>query len=192
MIVKKEDGWYVESESGRNLGGPYKSRGKAEKRLAQVEYFKHKKEAGDVSSSATGGSIVGGTAATVAAMRNRGIKAKIDLDTATGAMFSDDLDATMKRIMGIMSEDPKAMKDAERAALKARAKSILKNVGPKTLAGLAAGGLAGAGLGIVLKKSRKKEASSGDMLNVARALIKSGSCGLPHSKKKKKKLNDKA
>lgn len=41
-IVKREDGYHVVSESGgKNLGGPYKSRGEAEKRLAQVEYFKH-------------------------------------------------------------------------------------------------------------------------------------------------------
>jgi len=31
------------SEKGKNLGGPYKSRGEAEKRLNQVEYFKHLK-----------------------------------------------------------------------------------------------------------------------------------------------------
>jgi len=41
-IVKKKDGWYVLSEKGRNLGGPYKSRNKAKERLRQVEYFKHK------------------------------------------------------------------------------------------------------------------------------------------------------
>lgn len=41
-IVKREDGYHVVSESGgKNLGGPYKTRGEAEKRLAQVEYFKH-------------------------------------------------------------------------------------------------------------------------------------------------------
>jgi len=53
MIVKKSDGYYVMSEkkhknaSGkmvhRNLGGPYEKRGEAEKRLEQVEYFKHQK-----------------------------------------------------------------------------------------------------------------------------------------------------
>jgi hypothetical protein len=41
MIVKRTDGWYVVSEKGKNLGGPYKSREGAEKRLKQVEYFKH-------------------------------------------------------------------------------------------------------------------------------------------------------
>lgn len=40
MIVKKSDGYYVESEKGRNLGGPYKTRKAAEKRLKQVEFFK--------------------------------------------------------------------------------------------------------------------------------------------------------
>lgn len=43
MIVKTKKGWYVKSESGKNLGGPYKSREEAKKRLRQVEYFKHKK-----------------------------------------------------------------------------------------------------------------------------------------------------
>jgi len=33
----------VVSRSGKNLGGPYKSKKKAKKRLRQVEYFKHKK-----------------------------------------------------------------------------------------------------------------------------------------------------
>ena len=42
MIVKKGDGYYVVSEKGKNLGGPYTTRKQAEKRLAQVEYFKHK------------------------------------------------------------------------------------------------------------------------------------------------------
>ncbi len=44
MIEKREDGYYVLSESThKNLGGPYKTREEAENRLRQVEYFKHKK-----------------------------------------------------------------------------------------------------------------------------------------------------
>lgn len=44
MIEKREDGYYVVSEkSEKNLGGPYKTKAEAEKRLQQVEYFKHKK-----------------------------------------------------------------------------------------------------------------------------------------------------
>jgi len=44
MIVKKKDGYYVLSEkTRRNLGGPYKKRAEAVKRLRQVEYFKHVK-----------------------------------------------------------------------------------------------------------------------------------------------------
>lgn len=39
-IVKKKDGYYVESEKGKNLGGPYTSYEKAKKRLRQVEYWK--------------------------------------------------------------------------------------------------------------------------------------------------------
>jgi len=49
MIVKRKKGYYVVSESKgkggkrRNLGGPYKTRAGAKRRLEQVEYFKHKK-----------------------------------------------------------------------------------------------------------------------------------------------------
>lgn len=49
MIVKRENGWYLVSESKgkdgkrKNLGGPYKSRQQAVHRKQQVEYFKHKK-----------------------------------------------------------------------------------------------------------------------------------------------------
>ena len=44
MIKKVKGGHMVVSESGKNLGGPYKKREAAEKRLRQVEYFKHKKK----------------------------------------------------------------------------------------------------------------------------------------------------
>jgi len=40
-IVKQEDGYYVKSEKGKNLGGPYKSKEEASSRLDQVEYFKN-------------------------------------------------------------------------------------------------------------------------------------------------------
>lgn len=43
MIKKVKGGHKVVSEStGRNLGGPYKTKKEAEKRLRQVEYFKHR------------------------------------------------------------------------------------------------------------------------------------------------------
>ena len=42
MIIKKKDGYHVISEKGKNLGGPYKTRVEAVKRLGQVEYFKHR------------------------------------------------------------------------------------------------------------------------------------------------------
>ena len=42
MIVPVKGGYKVVSESGKNLGGPYKSREQAEKRLQQVEYFRQK------------------------------------------------------------------------------------------------------------------------------------------------------
>jgi len=43
MIKKVKDGCKVLSEKGKNLGGPYKTKAAAEKRLKQVEYFKHHK-----------------------------------------------------------------------------------------------------------------------------------------------------
>ena len=43
MIKKVEGGYQVFSEKGKNLGGPYKTKAAAEKRLRQVEFFKHKK-----------------------------------------------------------------------------------------------------------------------------------------------------
>ncbi len=44
MIVKRKAGYFVLSEkTRRNLGGPYKPRKEAVKRLGQVEFFKHQK-----------------------------------------------------------------------------------------------------------------------------------------------------
>jgi hypothetical protein len=44
MIKKVEGGYKVVSENGKkNLGGPYKTKKEAEKRLRQVEFFKHSK-----------------------------------------------------------------------------------------------------------------------------------------------------
>lgn len=44
MIVKKKGGYFVLSEkTRRNLGGPYKTREEALRRLRQVEFFKHLK-----------------------------------------------------------------------------------------------------------------------------------------------------
>ncbi len=43
MIVKRKNGYYVLSENTRkNLGGPYKTRREAVKRLQQVEFFKRR------------------------------------------------------------------------------------------------------------------------------------------------------
>ncbi len=50
MIVQREDGFHVVAESRdkkgnrKNLGGPYKTREQARKRLAQVEAFKNMKK----------------------------------------------------------------------------------------------------------------------------------------------------
>jgi hypothetical protein len=44
MIKKVKGGYKVVSEkSGKNLGGPYKSKEEAKKRLQQVEFFKRRK-----------------------------------------------------------------------------------------------------------------------------------------------------
>ena len=43
MIVKVKGGYEVVSEkSKKNLGGPYKTKAEAEKRLRQVEFFKRR------------------------------------------------------------------------------------------------------------------------------------------------------
>jgi len=43
MIKKVSGGYRVLSSKGKNLGGPYKTRAEALKRLRQVEYFKRQK-----------------------------------------------------------------------------------------------------------------------------------------------------
>jgi hypothetical protein len=43
MIRKTKAGYKVLSEGGKNLGGPYTTKKAAEKRLRQVEFFKHRK-----------------------------------------------------------------------------------------------------------------------------------------------------
>jgi hypothetical protein len=42
MIKRVKEGYKVTSEKGKNLGGPYKTKKEAEKRLRQVEFFKYK------------------------------------------------------------------------------------------------------------------------------------------------------
>jgi hypothetical protein len=44
MIQNVSGGYRVVSENGKNLGGPYRTKKEAEKRLEQVEFFKHNKE----------------------------------------------------------------------------------------------------------------------------------------------------
>jgi hypothetical protein len=44
MIKKVKGGYEVVSEkTGKNLGGPYKTKAEASKRLRQVEFFKQRK-----------------------------------------------------------------------------------------------------------------------------------------------------
>ena len=44
MIKKVRGGYKVVSEkTGKTLGGPYKTKADAEKRLRQVEFFKHRR-----------------------------------------------------------------------------------------------------------------------------------------------------
>lgn len=47
MIVKVKEGYQVLSTKGKNLGGPYKTVEEAQKRLREVEYFKHQKGGGN-------------------------------------------------------------------------------------------------------------------------------------------------
>jgi hypothetical protein len=42
MIVQVKGGYRVLSSKGRNLGGPYKTKAEALKRLRQVEFFKRR------------------------------------------------------------------------------------------------------------------------------------------------------
>jgi hypothetical protein len=44
-VIKKVQGGYkvVSEKSGKNLGGPYKTKEEAKRRLRQVEFFKRKK-----------------------------------------------------------------------------------------------------------------------------------------------------
>lgn len=51
-MIKEEDGkFYVLSEEGKHLGGPYKTREEAKKRLAQVEMFKALRNNGAISNN---------------------------------------------------------------------------------------------------------------------------------------------
>lgn len=43
MIKKVSGGYKVVSSKGKNLGGPYKTKEEAQKRLRQVEFFKRNK-----------------------------------------------------------------------------------------------------------------------------------------------------
>ncbi|MHB8653729.1 MAG: hypothetical protein ACYDA9_07610 [Terriglobia bacterium] len=43
MIKKISGGYKVVSKKGKNLGGPYKTKAEAQKRLRQVEFFKRMK-----------------------------------------------------------------------------------------------------------------------------------------------------
>lgn len=45
MIIKQHEKYYVVSGDGsKRLGGPYKTREEAEKRLREIEYFKNHKK----------------------------------------------------------------------------------------------------------------------------------------------------
>lgn len=43
MISKTSKGYVVKSESGKRLSKPYPTKQQSQKRLQQIEYFKHKK-----------------------------------------------------------------------------------------------------------------------------------------------------
>jgi hypothetical protein len=42
MIVKVKGGYKVLSSKGKNLGGPYKTKEAAKRRLRQIEFFKRR------------------------------------------------------------------------------------------------------------------------------------------------------
>ena len=42
MVVKTSKGYVVKSEKGKTLSRPYSTKKEAQKRLAQIEYYKHK------------------------------------------------------------------------------------------------------------------------------------------------------
>lgn len=42
MIRKTPKGYVIYSEKGKRLSSPYSTREQAQKRLKQIEYFKHK------------------------------------------------------------------------------------------------------------------------------------------------------
>jgi hypothetical protein len=46
MIIKSKGKFYVKSKEGKPLGGPYDTKEDAEKRLKQVEMFKHIEDKG--------------------------------------------------------------------------------------------------------------------------------------------------
>jgi hypothetical protein len=52
-ISHKPDGWYVYSEAGKRLGGPYSKESEAKKRLSQIHYFKTKGKKSSVDGSLT-------------------------------------------------------------------------------------------------------------------------------------------
>lgn len=56
MTIRKSagGGFQVKSEGGKNLSRPGLTRAQAEKRLAQVEYFKHRAPSGAHSGSGKG------------------------------------------------------------------------------------------------------------------------------------------
>ena len=43
MIIKQGDKYVIKSEDGKKTLGTYNTKEAAEKRLQQIEYFKHKK-----------------------------------------------------------------------------------------------------------------------------------------------------
>ena len=93
MIVKKSDGYYVMSEKGKSLGGPYKSEIKAKKRLNQVEFFKKHEHGGKLEGLLKGPSH-----------ENGGIKFKVkgQLQEAEGGEFVVKAEAVkqLKKIHG--------------------------------------------------------------------------------------------
>jgi hypothetical protein len=100
-IVEKDGKFFVESEDGKNLGGPYSSHGEAAKRLEQVEYFKHTDKPGRTMTDSEGGMTSGGAALKPGRIKKKGDKYIVHDDDGKPVSEHDDPDEAQKAAGGI-------------------------------------------------------------------------------------------
>jgi hypothetical protein len=101
VIVEKDGKFYVESEDGKNLGGPYGSHGEAAKRLEQVEYFKHKDASKRTMTDSEDGQATGGAALKPGRIKKVGAKYVVHDDDGKPVSEHDDPDEAQKAVGGI-------------------------------------------------------------------------------------------